>query len=268
MSRIKKARTDERFDVNKNAMEGIEEALYWHTIGIVTGSHIGTGIAIRFNKHSVFLTAKHVIDEAADDELGFFFRPSGTLKRTDWWQSHSPAGRIAPALSTDILDRFQHPNLDLACLIVSPLLGKSVNVRFFDLPVSARLPREVSSVAAIGFPADSRQQLLGGGNAVAAAPIWGNIEKGKHWRPDDYKPRSHLLLHFLPATVGKHPGGFSGAGVWHHVATPKPGLWTPNLALTGLVTNYYPRKQMLLILRVEKLVTFLRRVCPAPAPVG
>lgn len=245
-------------------MEGIEEALYWHTVGIVTKSHAGTAVAIRFNQQTLFLTAKHVVADTADKELGFFFRPPGTIKRTDWWQDHAPSGRISPALSVEVLDRFQHRRLDLSALIVSPRVEKIVNVRFFDLSDSAKLPRPTSSVAAIGFPADSVQSLPGGAKAIAAAPIWGNIDKGKDWRPDDYQPRTHLLLRFLPATIGKHPGGYSGTGVWYHAPTPKPGLWTPNLGLAGLVTHYYTRKQMLLILRVEKLAKFLSEICPSP----
>lgn len=247
-------------------MEGIEEALYWHTVGIVadSGRSTGTAVAIRFNRHTVFLTANHVIEGTGDEDLGFFFRPPGTLRRTDWWQNQPPSGRIAAAVRVKIFQRFPHPKLDLAALVVCPLLDQAVNVRFFDLPDAAKLSRPLPSVAAIGFPADTKQELSPVAAAVAAAPIWGNVECGKHWRPDGYRPRSHLLLRFLPASFGRHPGGFSGAGVWYHEPAPKPGLWTPNLALAGIVTHYYPGKQILLIQRVERVAEFLRAICPGP----
>ncbi len=262
----KKAQDTEPFELKKNAMEGIEEALYWHTVGIVadSGSTSGTGVAIRFNGHCVFLTANHVIKKTTDANLRFFFRPPGTIKRTDWWQDKSPAGRIEAARSVQIFHRFVHARPDFAALIVSPNLEKSANVRFFELTSSARLPKPMPSVAAIGFPADSVKQIGPGAKVLAASPIWGNIESGRHWRPHDYRRGKHLLLHFLPATIGKHPGGFSGTGVWYHAPTPKPQVWTPNLALAGIVTDYYPRKQMLLISRIEKLVQFLTQICPAP----
>ena len=203
-----------------------------------------------------------MIEKTADSNLRFFFRPPGTIKRTDWWQDKSPAGRIEAARSVQIFHRFVQPRFDLAALVVSPILEKNVNVRFFELPISARLPRPMPSVAAIGFPADSVQSLGPNSKVIAASPIWGNIERGTHWRPRDYRRDKHLLLHFLPATIGKHPGGFSGTGVWFHGSTPKPRVWTPNIALAGIVTHYYPAKQMLLISRVEKLVQFLAEVCP------
>jgi hypothetical protein len=262
----KKTKTleNEPFDLKKNAMEGIEEALYWHTVGVVeaSGSTIGTAVAIRYNKHCVFLTANHVIDETPDENLGFFFRPPGTLKRKDWWQENSLPGRIAPAQRVKIFHRFVSRHSDLAALVVSPLLEKSFNVRFFDLCPTIRLPKPMPSVAAIGFPADTLQNLGPQAKAVTAAPIWGNVETGRHWRPADFRHSDHLLLHFLPATVGRHPGGYSGAGVWYHAPTPKPGIWSPNLALAGIVTHYYPRKQMLIISRVEKLTKFLNKIAP------
>src|SRR5882762_3071434 len=76
-------------EVQKNAMEGIEEAVYWHTAGIVTdsGKNVGTATAVRWNKHLLLLTADHVINKTADRDLLFVFRPPGTLERTPWWQS-------------------------------------------------------------------------------------------------------------------------------------------------------------------------------------
>jgi hypothetical protein len=121
----------------------------------------------------------------------------------------------------------------------------------------------MSSVAVIGFPADSLQLIRPGIPVIAAYTIWGNVERGKHWRPSDYQPSSNLLLRFLPATIGKHPGGFSGAGVWYHGIDPKGTVWSPNLGLAGIVTHYYPGKQMLLISRVEGLAQFLGQICPA-----
>jgi hypothetical protein len=216
---------------------------------------------LRFNRHSVLLTANHVVADSNDEQIGFFFRPPGTLKRRDWWQDHHPRGKLAPPLGFRILDRFRKPDLDLAALIVSPLLEKAVTVRFYDLVETEKIPRRISSVASIGFPADSKEIV--GKNAIAISPttIWGNIDRGK-WQPDGFDRERNLLLSFARAALGKHPGGFSGAGIWHHKKRPRGSVWTPNLGLAGMVTHYYPRKQMLLIVRVEAIIAFLREICP------
>jgi hypothetical protein len=242
-------------------MEGIEEALYWHTVGIVTdsGNGLGTSVAIRWNRHCIFLTAKHVIETTDDQDLRFFFRPTGTVVRGDWG---APGIRMEPARPVPIFHRFLHPSVDVAALIVSPVLEKQVNVRFFDLRCCSKLLRPVSSVAAIGFPWDSKQDLTPNAAAIAACTLWGNLDHGKDWRPADFRPGSQLLLKFLPAEFGRHPGGFSGAGVWYHQPTPKPGVWNPNLALAGICTHYYRRQTLLLILRVERLADFLEKIAP------
>src|SRR5580704_12665066 len=130
--RAKKKANSEPFQLKKNAMEGIEEAVYWYTVGIVSdkGNGLGTGVATRFRKQSIFLTANHVIKDTADADLRFFFRPHGTLKRTDWWQSSSPVGGLEAAHPVKIFQRFQGPKVDLAALIVSPNLESEKNVRF------------------------------------------------------------------------------------------------------------------------------------------
>lgn len=259
-----KESTIESFDVTKNAMEGIEEALYWHTVGVVTdrGNGIGTAVAVRWNHHCIFLTADHVIRSTPVKDLRFFFRPSGTLVRADSKPATKPI-RLEPCQPIEIFDCFQNKAADIAALIVSPILEKQFNVRFHDLQDRPKLPTPIpSSVAAIGFPGDSREDLTPNMAALMAAPLWGNIERGEGWRPDDFKPRSQLLLKFLPADQGRHPGGFSGAGIWYREATPKPQVWSPNLGLAGICTDYYPRKEMLSILRVEKLAAFLSKIAP------
>jgi hypothetical protein len=249
-----------------NAMEGVEEALYWHTVGILaaSGASIGTAAAIRWNKHSLLVTADHVISDTADADLRFYFRPPGTMKRAEWGSIPSiPHDTVSftPPINVQIFDRFVDPKMDVAALIVSPVLDNHVNVRFHDLAVSPKLSSPMQEpVAVIGYPADSRKLFAPSSPAIAASHVWGNIDKS--WEPEGFRPRSQLLLKFLPAQVGVHPGGFSGAGVWYHKPTPKPGIWSPNIALAGIVTHYYGRHAVLLIVRVESLVRFLDKIAP------
>jgi hypothetical protein len=248
----------------KTAMEGVEEALYWHTVGILaaSGAGIGTAAAIRWNRHCLLVTANHVISDTADSDLRFYFRPSGTMKRSRWGVVPSGLVSLSPPIAIISFDRFVARSLDLAALIVSPTLENQVNVKFHDLGASPKLPRPMREpVQAIGYPSDSLKLFSPGSPAVAACGISGSLDLT--WRPPDFKPRRDLLLKFPGAEEDVHPRGFSGAGVWYHKPTPKPGIWSPNVALAGIVTHYYERQARLLILRVEKLVSFLKKIAPA-----
>src|SRR5580704_79027 len=255
----------ESFDTVKNAREGLEEALYWHTVGILadSGANIGTAVAVRWNNHCIFLTANHVVRSTANEELRFYFRPQGTMKRAEWGSVPSGPLNLEPPLELHVFDRFESSSMDVAALIVSPILDKQVNVRFHDLSENPKLPKHFKEpVAAIGYPADSKKHFSPNLQAIAPCNIWGNVHNGKAGRPEDFRPRTNLLLKFFPAELGVHPGGFSGAGIWYHKPTPKPEVWSPNLALAGICTHYYPRRTLLLITRVERLVTFLDKIAP------
>lgn len=70
--------------------------------------------------------------------------------------------------------------MDVAALIVSPILDNQVNVRFHDLSASPKLPRRFKeSVAAIGYPAASHKQLAPNFAAIGASSIWANVDAGK-----------------------------------------------------------------------------------------
>jgi len=64
--------------------EAIEEAVAWHTVGIVAedGQAVGTGSAILWRQRPLILTAWHVIESSPDDDSWFYFRDEGTMKRS------------------------------------------------------------------------------------------------------------------------------------------------------------------------------------------
>jgi hypothetical protein len=75
--------------------------------------------------------------------------------------------------------------------------GGAPPIRFHDLSANPKLPRPfLEPVAAIGYPADSHKQLAPNFAAIGASSIWGKVDTGKDWRPEDFRPRSELLLKF------------------------------------------------------------------------
>jgi hypothetical protein len=197
------------FNLKKSAMEGIEEALFWHTVAIVAdrGTGFGTAIAIRWNAHNLLVTANHVIDHTTDTDLRFLFRPSGNLERAPWWEKRG-TDKISPdpASPIRIFQRFQDAKDDLAALRVSPDLHREENLKFFDVREELKAPKRLTSLTAIGFPADSIEQLDCVAKAIQPFSLWSNPATPGKNPPDGYQKARHILLDFPAALDGKHPG--------------------------------------------------------------
>lgn len=54
------------------------------------------------------------------------------------------------------------------------------------------------------------------------------------------------------------PHGLGGAGLWATKGSVDAQLWTPNITLIGLVTEWWPHSQVLAGYKVETLVKFLK----------
>src|SRR5437660_108645 len=67
------------------AADAIEEAIAWHTVGIVPGNRpdIGTGTALAWNSRNLIVTAKHVVKGLSVSDLWFLFRPPDKLTRKE-----------------------------------------------------------------------------------------------------------------------------------------------------------------------------------------
>lgn len=73
------------------AADGIEEAVAWHTVGIVSnnGRNIGAGAAVSWRGRPFILTADHVLsDHEPRNDLWFFFRVGRTLERAEREELH------------------------------------------------------------------------------------------------------------------------------------------------------------------------------------
>jgi hypothetical protein len=265
----KKEHPKASFALEKNAGEGIEEAVFWRTAGIIAKSQtrrsleVGTATAIRWKGRSFLLTAGHVVDPYSDAELQFVFRPEGTLYRDPWHES-APLPRpdqLALSLSLRIIARFRSRNDDLAALEVDPT-ELNRKVRFFELDDSSKVVHPIrASLCAIGIPADAFQRLRQIAGAVTPFSLWGNIVRAGKNPPSGYDRRRNLLMQFLPAKDGRKPHGFSGSGAWYQVSRKAPPLvWRPDPTLAGIITHYFPGREILLICRVERVVAFLRTV--------
>lgn len=262
----KETRRKVSFELEKNAGEGIEEAVFWRTAFIIARSQrnfeVGSATAIQWNGRSFLVTANHVIDGYSDAELTFGFRPKGTLDR-DPWHEHAPlrADQLVLTANEKIIARFRNTKDDLAALEVDPA-ELNEKVRFCRLEESSKLIRPIkASLCSIGIPADAFQRLSRHAGAVTPFANWGNIVKPGKNPPDGFHRRKNLLMNFFPAAQGRKPHGFSGSGAWYQVFRKTPPLvWRPDPALAGIITHYFPRRAILLICRVERVAAFLRKI--------
>jgi len=259
-------------DVTQQAIFGMEEATNWHVVGIVSSADgrmvkgFGTGTAIRWRSKAYLLTAAPVLDDTSPDELSFFFRPEGTLRRGDLRSSHRWemfASPISPSVGVKVTRILVDRAMDLAAIEVEPTLGHKVNVTFYAIPEEASLPADAAGVLIIGYPSDLARIDPGAGSFLCFASQWTTLKTVAEMDSDaryleDFDLVAHTLAEFTHGRLGFIKAhGFSGAGVWYRNPSGADNLWTPNLQFAGVVTHYYPNKQLLKIVRVERVLDFL-----------
>jgi hypothetical protein len=241
--------------LKKHAGEGIDEAVAWHTVGIISdqGRSIGTGSAILWGGAHLLLTAYHVIKDNKPQDLWCLFRPDGTLRRTD-----SPEDvvvtdtELRARQKAEFEDLEFDEDLDLAALKV-PDLSSQFTVHFHELDPGSKTPPIDTTVSLMGFPSDLARRVT-----EDAWGVFRSVEVTQIGPPvelERFDPSRCFLINY-PSADRMHPRGFSGAGVWYHQGPTE--VWHPNLGLAGVCTNYYTAKELLEIVRVESVIKFLQ----------
>jgi len=254
--------TPSQIDLIKREGEAIEEAVAWHAVGIVAddGQSIGTGTAILWRQRALILTARHVIESSPDDDIWFYFRHEGTLRRSPINElSHQRGIKYKSKVRIEIVARRSSENVDLAALEVQKSTEHEQSVRFFQLTEDAATPLAGTIITMRGYPS-GQAQAVGPSSAAAFAMLqWSRIQEKPRFEPFD--PATEFLTPFVAANQGMHARGFSGAGVWFD--KPTEGVWHPNLRLAGVCTAYYSRRKLLSVLRIEQVTQFLEEAFPA-----
>ena len=250
------------FDLQKHAAEGIVENIYAHTLGLAgyPPVFLGSAVAIRWKGRAFVVTADHVVKGVDESQILFAPRPPVSLKLNDG-QQDLMRGHMHRLEKLPVIRRYSQREKDVAALEVPlGLEEEKPLLRFYDLSESLTLPRPMpESVTMIGFPGDALEQPATGvwtfsGHLLIAQP---QLYTGHTL--EDFLPRGNFLLSFPPATDGRKPQGFSGTGIWHQINTPKTKLWVPKLSLLGICMGYYDSSQLLCALRIERILTFLRK---------
>ncbi len=253
--------TASQIDLINREGEAIEEAVAWHTVGIVVehSKSIGTGTAILWRQRSLILTAGHVIKSSPDDDIWFYFRDEGTIKRSPIDElSNRRDVEYRAKVGIEIVDRCYSENADLAALEVQRSIEDEHPVRFFDLPEDSATPTPGTIISMRGYPFDLSRVVLRGSRAAFAMLQWSRIQETP--RLHRFDPATEFLTRFVAADQGKHAPGFSGAGAWFGKSASV--VWLPRLGLAGVCTDYYRRLKLLSLLRIEQVTRFLNEAFP------
>lgn len=260
--------TAEEFQKTKHAADAIEEAVAWHTVGIVTGSGesrwqgIGTGAAIRWRGSHHILTAEHVLRQTDPEDLRFFFRPDETLRREErevlLTRPGVPMRWLLPPADLQVAAPIVDGGIDLAVIPVRADLETNRPVRFFDIASGQTTPPENTTLIATGFPFDITRLTYKDERVAFTSVVWTEVGPARTDLDRNYKQDRHILAVYDVEDLNAHPGGFSGAGIWYRKGDT-PGVWHPNLELAGVVIGYYQGPRMLQIVRREVVEGFLMK---------
>ncbi len=114
----------------------------------------------------------------------------------------------------------------------------------------------------LGFPAgnsadiEPRKRLV---SPVSEHSRYDSTLNQSKYLPSSYDPDCEFLLRYELIEDGLLPHGFSGAGAWCPLE-PKGAIWTPDLTLVGVITNYLKEHQLLVLAGLRAVVELLSHV--------
>jgi len=242
-------------DQTKAAAEALEERISSHTVGIVARDKgnpeqgIGTGTLVLVAGRIYVLTAAHVVSDTPVEELRFFPKTEGALRR-DSYLNRASAG-VTPSRRFPASRLHVYGEADLAAIELHPDQFREVYAVPFEFLDESTTPPEDRTVVYCGYPGSAGGIVGPGSKAACACFDWNQVE------PPAKLPDSDPARFFLVGYGCKelHPGGFSGAAVWWQ--NNPQGIWRPNIRLGGIIQTYYPRLNLFECLRVEVVKEFM-----------
>ncbi len=247
--------------LNEAATEALPNAMYRYTFGIVgngktggEGQGLGTGIGILWRNTHLILTAAHTMHTTPYESL-FFLLPDEGVR----FEGSSITPQLAPftARKRVLLDN-PHSLLsedeDLAAFILPNQVYEKGQRHFYDLDPSRSAPMGAQQFGFLGYPGSAR--LAVDKNFMATPYVSFGTQAVM---PEGYDPRTRIAISY-PATASIDPHGLSGGGIWLPTARPDTVLWTPEIFLTGLITNWEPSAEALIAYRLETLIAFLNSI--------
>ena len=237
------------------------DAMYKYTFGIVSddddgfeGRGMGSGVGVVWKDSHLILTAAHVLKRTPLDRL-YFMVPLEPLVFAD---SVEKADRNK--LQMQQRGQFEKQqgviskDYDLADVIVPSQEEETTRGHFYQLDGGRTTVRTGNVVGFSGYPSCKAQPF---GANFAAFPF---CDIGKVCsEPIQHDRKAQMLVrYYCAAEVDPH--GLSGGGVW---AFQRSGsIWSPRIALAGLLTHYQKKRGVLTGYRAATILRFLRDIQP------
>lgn len=249
------------------AADGIEEAIAWSTVGIVSGSGdekwrgIGTGTLVRWKDRHIILTAAHLIAGTLPEDLRFFFRedaPIIRLERKALLELHGvPTSVLRPFKEIQMDRPVIDIDLDLAALPVDGRIEKQYPVRFFCVEEGGVTPAVDHTTILMGFPHDISRVTQKNERVVFTHVEWTQVAPAREGL-EGFEPREHFLAAYCLTEKypDADPHGLSGSAMWFRRSNT-PGVWHPNVDIAGVQTAWYRGPCLLRMVRREAVESFL-----------
>ena len=248
--------------VNEAADVALTNAMYRHTFGIVgdggsghMGRGVGTGVGVFWNGTFLILTAAHTVQTTPNEQLFFLLPHDSVVFQGSSIYSQTPPCNVSMRVQLESQQSFLDDKNDLAAFVLPEQTEEKAKRHFYLLGDSHTTPQAARQIGFLGYPGATRRPV---GLNFMATPY---SSFGKMVAvPEDCNPDSQIAISY-PASCSVDPHGLSGSGLWIS-GSSSGALWTPGISLVGLVTHFDPKPQILLGLRVEELVSFLKANFP------
>ena len=244
-------------DSEKWEKAAMEEAVASYSVGVAESTTvIGTGVAVKWKESWLVLTAEHVWNVTTSENLNFGPKAAAGLVRNKPGEQKRHT-RLSVGKKFDIREVHFQKHLDLTVIELSERPADTPTLEFFELSGnSAASPAIEVEVCLFGYPTAVAEIVNEAVTVFSTASDWSRIEEP----PDNltgFDEELHLALEYsLDREYKLGPHGFSGSGIWSSRAA-NAELWHSNLQLGGIALSYYPDRQIIKVLRSEKVVDFL-----------
>ncbi|HEY0704688.1 MAG TPA: hypothetical protein VGD60_18080 [Candidatus Acidoferrales bacterium] len=243
------------FEQNKLEHKAFAEAIMSHSVGILTdqGRGVGTGTLVRFGDTRAILTAWHVIEGSQPEDIRFAFRTVGSLHEAPLREFAPEPTPLLAGQALEISRIVRDIPTDIAAVVldqeqqISPpaALYDASKIRVFEIP-------DRSTLQFGGFPGDNAIQV--GPRAKTIGSVMERVEFDAALSASK-SSKGQLTLRYGWAGQLK-PHGFSGSAVWGGLTSKSP-IWTANLTLVGVVTEYSRKDELIFATNLEGIVGLL-----------
>jgi hypothetical protein len=227
----------------------------------------GTGTPMKWGERHFILSAAHVFEKAAPEDLRVF--TYATLPTTYKPQeSLTPADIVdgVPLNDASVIHRCKWEDLAIVTVAAAQFPG----VEFIEPEKHWTDPPAGEPVHCCGFPTDHsfrvNHRVVGPSRDEVDVAVWPTTFSSSVLAfpsPDEVKfhydhldPDLHYVMPYDGAGVTKHPAGVSGAAVWWK-NNKKEMIWRPDFRFAGTATHCHKKGSIVRVVKASVVRRFL-----------